>query len=454
MRHKLIFCLAVCCLVLAPLGVVEAADLKVGGEFRVRFFGANNLTDAHHSDGDCPDGSCDDAEVFKDARFRLKVSLTAGVASGVVITDFFNETEGAPVSSLADADTVETGNRRLGDGFGGSLDTVGLREAYVKLAWPHFIFVAGRQSVKLGNGILLEDVSDGWVAVIPYGPVNFTVGDLKLAESDEEGAAAEGDTDAYLANFTFSTAPLAGHLYTVFVQDRGPNLLLDTEPVLSNSPPVPLSNYGDDGMTLFAVGTAMDFLMKSATLTLEGDYLSGKVRTDDPTPLNGSGEGLRLRGADVLAGLVFRLDRLRIGLTGLYATGQKTDGSALNITDLSSNLKWGEILLNNEMSSDRDGGSPRGLSSGRLLLSMDFTPTMTGELAGIWAQLTEEPSPGAARELGWEADARLLIRLEEGMVWSNGVGVLFVGDGWQDLLGDPEATNNLAKVSSKLAFTF
>ncbi|MBI3812585.1 MAG: hypothetical protein HY283_10370, partial [Nitrospirae bacterium] len=139
---QLYYGLMVLCLMAAaaPL-TARAAEMKFGGEFRARGFYTDNLSDLN--------SGIKDREVFNDERFRLKVSAAEGLATGVVLVDFFNGSSGQDVATLNSTPTGNgTGDRTSGSaGFGGSLDTVRLKEADLRVSWPEVPLVAGRQGV-------------------------------------------------------------------------------------------------------------------------------------------------------------------------------------------------------------------------------------------------------------------------------------------------------------------
>ena len=432
----------------------QAAEIEFGGEFRARGFYTNNLTDL--------DSSEDDQETFNDARFRLNVSATEGLATGVVLVDFFNGSAGQDVAALnAMSSGNGTGDRTLGsDGFGRSLDAVRLKEGYLRVSWPRLHLVIGRQGVTLGHGLILDDTADAVSVAIPMGWASLTFVDLLLS-NDVSGS---GSTSAYLADLNLApTAGFGSSLFALLLKDRGPNLFFGQSSFfapcgIGSTADCPLTDFGDDQATLAVMGWTMDHKGPSFRWATELNYLKGSIRTDQATPLNLSGDSIDLRGANALGQFGWTGRRIDALLTGLYATGQKPDdlpptGHKLNINAISPNFVLGNILVNNETVSDRDGGNIGGLTAAKLAIGWKPGGMIRGELAGIWARLTEEPAADAPRDLGWELDVNAFWPLDPHLLLTGGFGVLFPGDAWVTLLG-PQASDQMIKLSTKLIYTF
>ena len=447
----------------------QAADIRFGGEFRVRSFYTNNLTDAHDSNGTgCPGptDSCDDQEVFNDARFRLKVLVTEGLATGVVIVDFFNNFGGSNVATINTSSTGTsstrdgTGDRTLGSaGFGRSLDTLSLREGYLRVSWPAVNLIIGRQGIKLGHGLILDDTADAIAVAIPMGWSTLTLLNILL----DTKAQGSGNSSAYLANLNMVPwASFRSSLFVMFLNDRGPNLSITPCPVGSD-PECPISDFGDDQAVLYTLGWTMDFEGKAFGWGTELDYLTGTIRTNMPTGINTAGDKIGLRGFNALGKFGWTGKRVDAEITGLYASGQNPDdlpptGDRLNLNAVSPNFVLGNILVNNETISDRDGGNvgelPGGLTAARLAVGWKTFPNLRTELSGIWARLSKEPAPGESRNLGWELDVNTDWQLDQNLMLASGFGILFTGEAWKTLMSDPEAINSMVKLSTKLIFTF
>ncbi|MBI3595893.1 MAG: hypothetical protein HY203_01920 [Nitrospirae bacterium] len=458
----------------------RAADIKFGGEFRTRYFYDNNLTDAHSSDGKTcrgPDGvpgttddTCKDQESFADARFRLKIVATEDIMTGVVLVDFFNGNNGQDVATLnAPSTGTGTGNRILGsDGFGQSLDSVRLKEGYLRISWPAAHLVIGRQAVTLGHSLILDDTADAVTLAIPIGWASLTFMDLFLYNT----ASGSSNTSAYLADLNIDpTAGFKSSLFMLLLKDRGPNLSFNQSaffipcanvPLLSPAT-CPISDFGDDQATVATVGWSMDQQAASFRWATELDYLTGSIHTsNNPTvvpALNPSERKISLGGMNALGQVGWTGIRFDTLFTGLYATGQKAGnlpptGDKLNINAISPNFVLGDILVNNDNVSDRDGGNIGGLTATKLAFGWRPDPVFRAELAAIWARLTQEPASNAPRNLGVEWDLNASWQLEPRLLLTGGFGILFPGQGWRTLYSDPQANDNMIKVSTKLSYTF
>ena len=452
---KRLLCLSLATLLWHLSPISFAAEIGLSGDVRVRGFYTNNLSDANGSSSDVcrgpdgtPDRSCDDQESFSDIRFRVKMTAKKGIASGVSVIDLFSN-EGRDVSTLSTSatGTAETGNYRFGTGgYGGELTTIVLREAYLRTAFPWFSLQFGRQEVYLGHGLILADTADGIVIVIPAGPVGVTFGSLKLIESDSD-LSSDIDTDVYFANTTWTPTPsLIAGLFFLTLQDRGPGLVFNgvCEDLTGNPPAYQscsVNELGDDRMRLFVGGLTLDTTLKRIRFGFEVDVLVGSILTDSTTTFNDSGKDIDLSGYNSLIEIVVMWPLVEVGLTGIYASGQDTDDlpGDLNINSISANYVLGNILVNNETISYRDGGDVGGLTAVELSFKRPIWDDLEGELAVIWAKMTEKPAPGINRELGWELDFNTTYPFDTNLVWNNGLGVLFSGEAWEGIYGDPGA---------------
>jgi hypothetical protein len=448
-----------------------AVEVTFGGEVRLRGFYTNNLSDAHSDDEDvCPgsdgvlDESCDDQEAFNDARFRLRMTAAEGIATGVAVVDFLSQ-EGRSVSAFtrSPGEEVQTGNWRMGgEGFGGSLETLFLREAYLHASFSWLNLVLGRQTIRLGHSLILDDTADALVLAIPAGPVSLTFGDLRLIEADGDATSFKADADAYFSHLAWALpSGTVTSLFAVYLRDPGPGLVFNgfcKDPLAA--PPAQqscvLSDLGDDQMKLYIVGWTLDRQSGLFRIELEADLLRGLLSTNKATALNPAGEDIKLRGVNGLAGMSLIWTNLQLGLTGVYASGQPSEdlGEELNVNALSPNFVFGNILVNNETRSDRDGGNIGGLIAIKLTVGGPVLKKLNGEAAVLWARLTEKPSPGAEQDLGWEFDLNTSYPFDDHLNWTTGLGILMTGEGWQGIYGDPDATNNQIKLSTKLIYSF
>ena len=449
---------------------VEAAEIKLNGELRYRAFYSDNLSDAHdHNGPSCPDSdgtldqSCDDQEAFSDLRFRAKMTASQGIASGVVMVDFLSQvgTDVATLSATSGRD--ETGNWRLGsEGSGDDVTTVVLREAYLRVTLPWFTAQAGRHAIHLGHSLIFDDVADAITLAIPAGPVGITFGNLKLVESATKMGTSSSDSDIYFANASWTVRPtVVTSLFFLTLQDRGPSLTLHG--VCQDPAGVPpafqscaVEDLGNDRAQLLVGGLTLDIKRERFYLGFEVDLLQGGIETRDITDLNPGGNNLDLKGLNALLELEFRWPFLIVGLTGVYASGQDVSrlDDEININAISANYVLGNILVNNEMDSDRDGGSIGGLTAVRLSLQKNLRDQLVGEFVVIWARMTERPAPGIDPELGWEFDLNATYTFDDYLVWVSGIGFLLVDEAWEGVYGDPFAEDNLIKVSTKFIFTF
>ena len=153
--------------------------------------------------------------------------------------------------------------------------------------------------------------------------------------------------------------------------------------------------------------------------------------------LNPAAESIRIRGFNALLEIKLLGPIANVGLTGIYASGQDpgdhpaAGGDDINVNAISANYVLGNILVNNEITSDRDGGSIGGLTAIRLTLERPFWNRLDGELVVIWAQLTESPGSGIDSDLGWEIDFNTTYPFSDHLVWKSGLGILFSGEAWE-----------------------
>jgi hypothetical protein len=454
---QLYYGLMVLCLMAAAAPfAAHAAEMKFGGEFRARGFYTDNLSDLN--------SGIKDRELFNDDRFRLKVSATEGLATGVVLVDFFNGSNGQDVAALNSTPTGNgTGDRTSGStGFGGSLDTVRLKEAYLRVSWPEVHLVAGRQGVTLGHGLILDDTADAFSIAVPIGWASLTVMDLLIYTPSSRGS---GNSSAYLADLNLApTAGFKSSLFALLLKDRGPNLFFGPTPFfnpcgIGSTGACALKDFGDHEATMAVLGWAMDHKGPAFRWATELNYLKGSIRTNQPLfPNNPTGRGIDLHGANALGQFGWMGGRMDVLFTGLYSTGQKPNqlppaGRKLNINAVSPNFVLGNILVNNETVSDRDGGNIGGLTAAKLAVGWRPGGAIRGELAGIRAQMTERPASGASRDLGWELDSNAFWQMDPSLLLTGGFGILFPGDAWITLKG-PGATDPAFKFSTKLTYAF
>ncbi|HET8760094.1 MAG TPA: hypothetical protein VFN94_03450, partial [Nitrospiria bacterium] len=173
MKRRLVFGTVLAALV----GVITpswALDVKWGGDYRLRGFYADNLSDA--------DDNTQDSIAYMNSRFLLTTAVSEDGVSGVI--------------TLIATDTNRNGNRLLGGdpanggAYGPSGSTVRMLEAYLTADFKSWTAKGGRAVFKLGNGIILDDSVDGLWANFPIGGMDITLGSLKLIEQTDVGVVS------------------------------------------------------------------------------------------------------------------------------------------------------------------------------------------------------------------------------------------------------------------------
>lgn len=439
-----------------------AADLKINGDFRIRGFYIDNVTDAYDTGttlAPCSAATnCDDAAAYNSMRFLLTATATAGLATGVVTMDFTSANN--------------TGNLRLGGGgsaitgesdvpVGPADDRFALVEAYIKADLRVATFSAGRQTFKLGHGIIFEDAADGFVLDIPVGPLKLTLADLKLIDDTNSGVVFIGntttpvnsgtgaDTDLYVANLSLRpTADMATNMFFGYFNDRGPN----TFP------------FGTD-WNVFMVGGTADANVGPLTLGAEIDYLTGNITA--PATFNDlSGLNFQLSGG-------MGVGPANAGLTFLYAKGQDPNSTTeASINGIDGNYATGYILTNSGARSlqPKDGtclsqnGSPVVGAPGCILGSGLIAIKGTGSISPvdrlslqgdiIYANSSEDSTPlNSSNDIGVELDGTARYKLDDNLSLMGGVGYLITGDWWKSASSDPDPDNIILFVA-EMSFHF
>ncbi len=505
-----VFVLAGALLVCAVLAITErgawALDLQIGGEYRVRGFDVNNFFDAR-SEGGCgtPAGSCNDKERFADQRFRLTTTITAGLTSAVVTLDALNTFAGLRPSSSLIGPTppgAGTGDDRFGTGgLGGSRNVVGVREAYLKINWPSMTLFAGRHRVALGHSILFDDVADGFTLLFPlsFAHTQLGVSLLELGTSPTANPLALGAGDRaelYLGHAQVQPSP--AHAFSVYggvLRDRGPVLLNGLIYGLVDQTGTPEVTPGADlssaSGTVWVVGVAYDGEVGSSTFNFEFDALRGFI---DNVPFASGLNTVALEGFDLLAAQHVDLGPVIVGLTFVYASGSGQDdfgevgkgSTGVNLTDISPNFVLGNILVNGEHVSDRDGstlnmgGFRGGINQGgaglfavKLSVNGDVRPGLNVEGAVIYAKTVDPviptlvgPSacppagpvpPGSLTgckvddRLGWELDLNVNWQIDPNLQFKAGGGILIADNAFSGLYNN-DFTNFDANPITKLFF--
>jgi hypothetical protein len=417
-----------------------AADIKFEGDFRVRGIYADDL-DANED--------VNDQQAFADGRFRLKTTATAGITSGVVVLDFtssFSDPRQTGGGGAVDCSATgcTTGNYRFGSAnLGGTYNIVGVREAYLKLDLNMVKFAFGRKPFKLGHSMILDDTMDAIAGKFMVGGFDVTLANGKLLDTNSTVAVAGGatgsDTDLYIAKTGFTHGDMHNiGLFLTYLKDRGPAFL----PAAA----------APDKTDLWTLGVTADGKFGAINAGGELDFLTG---TQDVT----TGDSTDLAGMNVLLWLGLKVSSADVAVTALYTTGDDdaTDDE-LNINGISGNFVLGNILVNDNIFSDREGqcasvGGARlgsggsscvgglgvtGLKVSAGLEGVPFGKTCHTEVAAIWAQTTEDPvGPGGAgdSDLGIEIDLNHRHKLDDNVAVAVNLGYLLSGDAWQTLTG-------------------
>jgi hypothetical protein len=479
-------------------GVAWAVDLQINGEYRVRGFDLNNYFDARsggNSQGGCgtPPGPCNDNERFLDQRFRLTTSAGLGIASAVVTLDFLNTYTGnGSPGYLGEppANGSNTGDYRYGTaGFGGSVNNVGLREAYLMMTLPQVTLIAGRHHLVLGHSIVFDDVADGITAVLPLGFWHSQLS-LSVLEVFNDNATmplgSGNDTNLYLVNLQMN--PAADRVWNVYfgdLRDRGPTLMNNLIYGLVDSNGNPLvpagTNLSSATGTLYVLGATFDAQIGTSTFGFEVDALSGTIAS-----VPGITENIGIKGYDLMASQKLNLGAVTVGLLGIYATGSGRDDFGqheTNLTDISPNFVLGNILVNGEGQFDRDGSTLQnggfrggmnqggaGLVAFKLSLSGDVAPGLNLNGAAIYATTVNPvipsptcptPSPGNGcfmdTRLGWEFDLNAVYQVDQNLQVSAGAGLLLADDAFSGLYNNNFTTwdySPITKIFFKVRYLF
>jgi len=359
MRKLLLFLFMVvsilACLPAAPSWAVE---LNINGDFRVRGFYNNNLTDANNS--------IRDHNAYNTERFILNLEAKSGQGpinvQGVLTTDFtsFNGTGNSrlgqfpfgPASSANTLCPTQTSPTTPATSTSCSQNTFSLLQAYLKVNTPYANFAVGRQVFKLGLGLIVADAVDAFVLDVPIGTsAKVTLGDLMIFNSTRaatsggvfvgngSGGITGANTDLYLVNLNWKPAKetkvdIFASLYT----DRGTNFITQVSP---NLPALPVQ--GAANATAGIYGIAAETKQAPFHGIFEADLIRGVVTT----PLS---RGELLQGHNIVAGADMDVGRANFGLTLVYSSGQDagdvTSGKRANINGINGDFPLGIITTN------------------------------------------------------------------------------------------------------------
>jgi len=363
MRKLLLFLFMVvsilACLPAAPSWAVE---LNINGDFRVRGFYNNNLTDANNS--------IRDHNAYNTERFILNLEAKSGQGpinvQGVLTTDFtsFNGTGNSrlgqfpfgPASSANTLCPTQTSPTTPATSTSCSQNTFSLLQAYLKVNTPYANFAVGRQVFKLGLGLIVADAVDAFVLDVPIGTsAKLTLGDLMIFNSTRaatsggvfvgngSGGITGANTDLYLVNLNWKPAKetkvdVFASLYT----DRGTNFITTAANVINpNLPGLPVQGAANATAGIYGI----DAETKQAPFhaIFEADLIRGVVT-------NPIGPGPLLQGHNILAGADVDVGPANIGLTLVYSSGQDagdaTSGRRANFNGINGDFPLGIITTN------------------------------------------------------------------------------------------------------------
>src|SRR5437867_4883535 len=349
MRKLLLFLFMVvsilACLLAAPSWAVE---LNINGDFRVRGFYNNNLTDANNG--------VRDHNAYNTERFILNMEAKSGQGpinvQGVLTTDFtsFNGTGNSRFGQFpfgpASGTATQCGS---GTQTGCSQNTFSLLQAYLKVNTPYGNFAVGRQVFKLGLGLIVADAVDAFVLEIPIGGAKVTLGNFKIFDSTRAAnnggvfvgngttGCTSGDTDPYLINLNLKPAKETKvDIFASLYKDRGPSFITSLNPTLTV--------YGDAANAGAAIyGIAAETKQAPFHGIFEADLIRGVVTT----PLS---NGELLQGHNIVAGADVDVGAANFGLTLVYSSGQDagdvTSGKRANFNGINGDFPLGIITTN------------------------------------------------------------------------------------------------------------
>src|SRR2546427_5742496 len=347
MRKLLLFLfMVVSILACLPAALSWAVELNMNGDFRVRGFYNNNLTDANNK--------IRDHNASNTERFILNREPKSGQGpinvQGVLTTDFtsFNGTGNSRFGQFPFGPASGTATLCGNNGATAcSQNTFSLLQAYLKINSPYANFAVGRQVFKLGMGLIVADAVDAFVLDVPIGmSAKLTLGDLMIFNSTR--AATNGgvfvgngngitgaNTDLYLVNLNWKPAKetkvdVFASLYT----DRGTNFITTAANVINpNLPGLPVQGAANATAGIYGI----DAETKQAPFhaIFEADLIRGVVTNPTgPAPL--------LQGHNILAGAGVDVCSGNVVLTLVYSAGQDagdaTSGKRSNFNGISGNF--------------------------------------------------------------------------------------------------------------------
>jgi len=445
-----------------------AAEINFSGEFRVRGFWTDNL-----ADGNAGGGVNEDAARFNDARFRLKTAIKAGVTTGVVVLDFGNCIPGADASTFNAFNTLAfgtfTGDCRFGTGgLGQSFNVVGVREAHIQIDLKSVKAILGRQTLKLGHGIVFDDTGDAITLVFGQNGTIFTGSMVQIADNTDASVlpttSVHKDTTLWVLNVGMDHKDHVVNLYNALLYDQNTSgstavtFIYPTSLVAPGFGTAPMGILGLGGLWLNILGVSVDADSGPMKLALEGSYSIGRGLA-----LPGFADA-RLHGWNLMADATMDAGGAKIGGTFVAAAGHDPSGvNEASVSDISGNFQLGNILLNNEQMSDREGGSlgggftGPGITAVKAHVSTMPSDKLTVGGALIYA-LSERVCQACGRVVGLEVDANAAYEVDDNLTLSAGAGYLIPGDGTEDFYSIINASgssdNPLWKMVARAVFTF
>jgi len=461
---------------------VYAVDVNFSGEVRVRAFWNDNMID-----GNSGGGVNEDMSRFNDMRFRLKTSIKAGVTTGVVLLDFANcytgfagSTLDGPLYGTGSFPTgpMGTGNCRFGTGgLGHSSNVVGVREAYLKIDLSKVQLILGRQTLKLGHGIIFDDTADAVTVILPLNGATVTASMLQMVDNTDAlfntpPFGINQDSTIWLVNLGMDHGSHIINLYDAFLYDQ--SVSNGTTWTSTFYPTVDgawfLGPLAVNKLWINYMGISLDAKSGSTTLAFEGTYDWGSAEA--PGVL---AKDTRIGGWNLFGDATVDTGGAKLGGTVVYTSSQSPTnfGGSLNIADISGNFQLGNILVNGEMNTDRDGSSLSGGVGGQGLFAVklhaDMMPTEKLDLNGavIYALTPDRGmsvlalcGTGCDRTIGYELDANAKYKVDDNLVFSAGAGYLITANGAKDFYSVNDgcaarcADSNIWKLSAKAVFTF
>src|SRR2546425_12402923 len=352
MRKLLLFLIVVSILACLPATLSWAVELNVNGDFRVRGFYNNNLTDAN--------SSLRDSNTFNTERFILNLEAKSGQGpinvQGVLTTDFTS--------------INGTGNTRFGEfPFGPasrgeptatSENTFTLLQAYLKINSPYGNFAVGRQVFKLGLGLIVADAVDAFVLDIPIGDgAKVTLGDLVIFNTTRgpgsggvfAGSGSNGltgaNTDLYLVNLNWKPAKETKvDVFASLYSDRGTNFITTPGNVITSGSSTPVTGLPQQGAANAMAGI-YGIAAETKQAPFHGIFEADLIRGVVTNPL---GPGPLLQGHNILAGADMDVGPANFGLTLVYSSGQDagdaTSGKRANFNGINGDFPLGIITTN------------------------------------------------------------------------------------------------------------